>query len=483
MPLKLVTADTFRDAAKSGTVMDALLLRSNSDPAESISEESRTASFIFSDERIDLQGDIISAPGWDTSDFNERNAPALWAHASWDPPIGRASNVVVRNKKQLVGDITFASADVYPFADTIYKLVKGGFLNAVSVGFVPLEWEFSKEKSRQGGINFLRQKLIEISVCACPANQNALIEARSVGIDTGPVMVWAEKLLDGEGRISVPRKLLEDTFRAAKTPKSVRQKYLIPSERSADMETWKCAAVSGLPIGESDAWDGKAAADHIFATAGFDGDSPDTEMARSAFLAYDSAAPTLRASYKLPFCDVVDGELKAMPGGIRRAGESMEGGADIADDVQAAARNVMDGYEARIAEAAEVAVTTKIGAAVSAARKAMLQEAKGHHQSAMDCMAKATACVEKAMGADDEPDTGDMPHDPMMDGHVDGKMDVGNIGADALAEAVEKAANDAESEVEAAAAAATEAAEVARLQRARLARARQIQAQAALGAD
>lgn len=121
--------------------------------------------------------DTIDPAGWDISSFN-LNPVALWAHDSSAPPIGRACNVRVEGDR-LMGDIDFAASDVYGFADEIFRLVKAGYINAVSVGFVPLEYRLAKDPDRPGGIDFLRQELLEISVCSVPANANALVEQRS----------------------------------------------------------------------------------------------------------------------------------------------------------------------------------------------------------------------------------------------------------------------------------------------------------------
>jgi hypothetical protein len=53
---------------------------------------------------------------------------------------------------RLMGDIRFAPPEVYEFADTIFKLIDGGFINSVSVGFLPLEFEFADDRL---GINFI----------------------------------------------------------------------------------------------------------------------------------------------------------------------------------------------------------------------------------------------------------------------------------------------------------------------------------------
>jgi HK97 family phage prohead protease len=173
----------------------------------------RTKRFTFSDDTVDHAGDTINPKGYDLSVFHP-NPVALFAHASWEPPIGRASNIGVQGNK-LKGDIEFAGPEIYPFADTIFRLVDGGFLKAVSVGFLPKKWAFSTDRNRPNGIDFKEQLLLEISVCPVPANPNALSEARSLGIDTRPLIKWAEKVLDSGGKLTLPRRDLEALRRQA----------------------------------------------------------------------------------------------------------------------------------------------------------------------------------------------------------------------------------------------------------------------------
>ena len=211
MPNKLLSADDFRSEAKDGGRPDGTVFRFATADPQAVDGAARTKRFVFSDATIDHAGDSIDPKGWDLSIFN-RNSVALWAHMSWDPPIGRASNVLVENDK-LVGDIEFATADVYPFAETIFNLVDKGFLKAVSVGFKPKEWSFSSDKNRPYGIDFKKQTLLEISICPVPCNPNALGEARSLGIDTAPLVEWAEKVLDSGDIVFVPKAEIE-TLRA-----------------------------------------------------------------------------------------------------------------------------------------------------------------------------------------------------------------------------------------------------------------------------
>lgn len=167
-----------RHAAPKGTCVRLALA---SEPVASASE--RVVSFVFSDNSVDSYGDTIDARGWDLRTF-ENNPIALYGHDPDDPEnvIGKARNVRVQGTR-LVGDIVFADASINPKAEMVFQMVKNGFLNAVSVGFEPIEWAQAKDKARPGGIDFTKQKLREISVVAIPANENALVQARAAGID------------------------------------------------------------------------------------------------------------------------------------------------------------------------------------------------------------------------------------------------------------------------------------------------------------
>ena len=73
-------------------------------------------------------------------------------------------------------------------AKIAYGLYKGKFLNAVSVGFIPLKWENGTPPS--GGSpgtsfrrKYLEQELLEVSAVGIPANPSAL----QLGLKAGAV--------------------------------------------------------------------------------------------------------------------------------------------------------------------------------------------------------------------------------------------------------------------------------------------------------
>lgn len=107
---------------------------------------------------------------------------------------------------------------------------------------------------------------------------------------------------------------------------------------------WESCGAHDLPTDASDAWDGPAAEASIFTMAGFDGANPDPAKARRGFLVCDTDKPTEKGSYKLPFAHVVDGELKAVKGGIVAAASRLNQ-TDAPADVLDKAKATIDHYE------------------------------------------------------------------------------------------------------------------------------------------
>jgi len=130
---------------------------------------------------VDRYGDVIEMEGWELDNYLQ-NPVFLWAHDYKQPPIGKAV-AVEKTSKGLVFRIKFAEPEVYPFADTIFKLYLGGYLRATSVGFQDLEREpITDKEGRQTGWRYKRQELYELSAVPVPANPQALIMAVQKGV-------------------------------------------------------------------------------------------------------------------------------------------------------------------------------------------------------------------------------------------------------------------------------------------------------------
>lgn len=137
--------------------------------------------FISSDESLDRYNEIISANGW-VLDSYVKNPVFQDSHdySTILRTIGKATVTQVRDGK-LFQRIQFA-VNANPLAKIAYALYKGGFLNAVSVGFVPLKWQ-NGDSTTGFTRKYTKQVLLETSAVAIPANPNAL----QLAYDTGAI--------------------------------------------------------------------------------------------------------------------------------------------------------------------------------------------------------------------------------------------------------------------------------------------------------
>jgi HK97 family phage prohead protease len=202
MPREFVDQRRFHQLARRGD-QDGVAVEA---PARVLrtSEGSRSVTFVLSDGSIDRVGDTLAVDGWDLAAYR-RNPVVLFAHDSSSPPVGRMWNIR-SDGARLLGDVEFASAETYEFADTIYKLVRDGYLKAGSVGFMPIDYTFADDRDRPFGIDFHEQELLEFSVVPIPANSNALVQAAAKGLigDRDIVSLKKDQVLPQPRRLPAP---------------------------------------------------------------------------------------------------------------------------------------------------------------------------------------------------------------------------------------------------------------------------------------
>src|SRR5882724_7693833 len=110
----LVDRQRFVQLARAGASLDGLTLACvGHSIAKAIDPNTSTLPFCYSDESVDLMGDIVKASGWEIDP--NRNS-ALWGHDPSIPPIGQMRNVRKAPPK-LLGDIEFAPADLSRLAE------------------------------------------------------------------------------------------------------------------------------------------------------------------------------------------------------------------------------------------------------------------------------------------------------------------------------------------------------------------------------
>jgi len=208
-------------------------------------EDDRTIDFIISTAAKDRDGDTIDPKGWILTNFL-KNPVVLFGHDNRSLPVGKAENIRLEGGA-LKASVKFADAEMNPLAESVFQMVKGGFLNATSVGFSPVEFE-----RNDGGIKFIKQELLEFSIVPIPSNPEALVTAK--GLDLSPVKDWFKGYLDD----------WEKTKDCAIVSKSQMNnacdiiRKAINTEKK-DTITFDEAHPDGTPIApEGEAWDGPA---------------------------------------------------------------------------------------------------------------------------------------------------------------------------------------------------------------------------------
>ena len=141
----------------------------------------RSVQFTISKEVVDRDGDILRASGVDFTNYM-KNPVFLSFHNSREFPLGKVTKFWVEGNavKAIVYFPTIEELSSNPeqasekakLVDFTYHCYKTGMLNAVSVGFIPLEWTESET-----GFDILKWELLEFSAVAVPANQDAIAEA------------------------------------------------------------------------------------------------------------------------------------------------------------------------------------------------------------------------------------------------------------------------------------------------------------------
>ncbi len=148
---------------------------------KTIDEKERTITAIASTEARDRYGDVVKQDGIQTKNFM-KNPVIPFAHKYRDLPVAKA--LKIWKGKEGNKPVTYFTAKFadFEFADTVFRLLKEGFLNAFSIGFQPRSWEDSKEDGIGWTRYYTKTDLLEISVVPVPANPEALALAVSKGV-------------------------------------------------------------------------------------------------------------------------------------------------------------------------------------------------------------------------------------------------------------------------------------------------------------
>lgn len=179
--------------AKAGEDLSGEVIRKYfvPDQVKFAKDESRQVTFVISTAAIDREGDTIAVEGWDVENYL-KNPVVLWAHRYDQLPVAKAVSVV-KSSGQLKATAEFPEPGINPLADTVFEMLRGGFLRATSVGFRPKKSVHNEERPGWA-MDFIEQELLEFSVVPVPANPEALMDAAKgfagaigAGIDLSPL--------------------------------------------------------------------------------------------------------------------------------------------------------------------------------------------------------------------------------------------------------------------------------------------------------
>ena len=185
----------------------------------SIDIEAREVTFVSSNETKDRHGTVLNQDNWRLENFNS-NGIIGYQHnvygndmcekATPDDVIGKGHSFIDRST--LVTTIKFKPEGRSELADKVFEDVRDGYLNSVSVGFIPfgegrlIEDETEKEVEYFGRIPeghtyyFAGQELLEVSVVNIPSNPTAL--KKSFRDSTARALTHLVKAFGGEYSLS-----------------------------------------------------------------------------------------------------------------------------------------------------------------------------------------------------------------------------------------------------------------------------------------
>lgn len=159
---------------------------------------------VITDSSVDKSKEVIDADGVDFSAF-KKNPLVPFNHAWFLPPVGKSIWQKKRNQQWIAKTLYIDRPDNHPkekewIPDTVWHMVKSGFMPAKSVGFLPIEARQPTTEERLNGVDaeiiFSKIKIFEYSVVTVGCNNNAIVEAANKGAVTVPKELRIKGLFD-----------------------------------------------------------------------------------------------------------------------------------------------------------------------------------------------------------------------------------------------------------------------------------------------
>ena len=154
---------------------------------KAVNEETRTLVVKISTSTPDRSDDVVVPKGMVSKNYLT-NPVVAFAHNYAGLSIGKTTELQSTDDA-IIAKVEFVPKGVYPLADQLFEMYKGGFMNAWSIGFIPKKWVDKED----GGRMFEEWELLEYSAVLVPDNPEALTLLRSKGIDPDKLIKQQEE--------------------------------------------------------------------------------------------------------------------------------------------------------------------------------------------------------------------------------------------------------------------------------------------------
>ncbi|MDR3577064.1 MAG: HK97 family phage prohead protease [Anaerolineaceae bacterium] len=177
---------------------------------KAIDEERGIFEAMITTQGPDRGGDIVRAGGAVLDNFR-KNPVVLFAHDYSSPPVAKAISITVLPGQGIKSQYQFPQRGISPRADEIRDLIAAGFMNGVSIGFVPLVSADIKSSgdSWNPPQDYQSWELLEYSICPVPANADALTQAMKA-LTKSERTLSAENVAKIQGAVDALRAVLID---------------------------------------------------------------------------------------------------------------------------------------------------------------------------------------------------------------------------------------------------------------------------------
>ncbi len=164
-----------REMLECSARIETLNLSSCVREIEGVELGEREVPFIITTTDVDRYDDIILSTGGKTENY-EKNPVVLAFHDSRNRMPVAKSNKLIKESSRILSIAEFGSVETLgswwgEVANSFFLAYKNGFMNATSIGFIPLDWTWDE---KLGGYIITEWELLEYSCVPIPANPHAL---------------------------------------------------------------------------------------------------------------------------------------------------------------------------------------------------------------------------------------------------------------------------------------------------------------------